>query len=258
MKKIYLITLSFIILSVNQLFSQDTNLVYGCTNPLALNYNPDATAEDFSCDFSCDSNDISYSIEEINAADSYITLVANYTSLYEYNEISWNFGDGNYSNEEYPTHIYEDYGNYAVCVTMWTLTTTEPVDWTMDFDTCQVSFCDSIGITLFAPQEDGFTLNIVSELSLGVAEFNSNISKMEIFPNPANDEITLNFDLKTNEQITYSIYDHSGKIIARWNRNLISGLQNEQINLNDYTSGLYLLELTTNDSRQTKTFQIVK
>lgn len=257
MKNTYLTIISILFLTIGTIYSQDTNLVYGCTNPLADNYNPDATTEDFSCYFNCDSNEVSFSVEEINVADSYITLLASMTSLYEFNEFSWNFGDGNYSSEAFPTHVYEDYGIYDVCLYMWTLTVTDPVDWSMDFDTCEVIYCDSIGITLFAPQEDGFTLNIVSETSLGVNEFNVGISKMELFPNPTTNEIRLNFDLKKNEFLTFSIYDYSGRIVVRWNRNLLSGLHEELIDLSDYTPGMYLLELTTKDSRLTKNFQVV-
>ena len=80
---------------------------------------------------------------------------------------------------------------------------------------------------------------------------------MVVYPNPATNEISLNFDLKNQENVTFSIYDHSGRMIDRWNRNLSSGLQKEIIQLDDYNSGLYLLELTTKDSRQSKSFQIV-
>lgn len=259
MKKVYLIILSILLISVNQAYSQDTNLVYGCTNPLADNYNPDATEEDYTCYFNCDTLSVGFTVEEVNLTDSYVTIVADHSSPYGYNEFIWNFGDGSdLVYEEYPTHVYDDYGYYAVCVTMWTITVPDPVDWTVDFDTCEVYFCDSIGITLFAPQEDGFTLNIISETALSVNEFNNGITEMVVYPNPATNEISLNFELKQQENVIFCIYDHSGRLISKWNQNLASGLHSKEINLNDFTSGLYLLELTTLDSRQTKTFQIVE
>ncbi|WP_196889448.1 PKD domain-containing protein [Aureivirga sp. CE67] len=45
------------------------------------------------------------------------TYTFNYTGLEDYDTISWDFGDGNTSNQNNPTHTFQQDGEYTVCVT---------------------------------------------------------------------------------------------------------------------------------------------
>ena len=49
---------------------------------------------------------------------------------------SWDFGDGNTSNLQYPTHIYTNSGTYIVCLT------------TVDNNNCTSVFCDSVQVSI--------------------------------------------------------------------------------------------------------------
>jgi len=69
-----------------------------------------------------------YSLSFTNTSTA--TSGDNYTAI-------WTFGDGNTSNNLHPTHVYEEAGNYEVCVQILTN------------DVCTSTFCDSI--VVYAP-----------------------------------------------------------------------------------------------------------
>jgi PKD repeat protein len=59
-----------------------------------------------------------------DASFSYYDTVNNQTYFYPNNydanlEYSWDFGDGNYSNDPYPYHTYSAPGTYTACLIVW-------------------------------------------------------------------------------------------------------------------------------------------
>jgi PKD repeat protein len=54
-----------------------------------------------------------------------------------YVNYSWNFGDGSFATGLNPTHTYSASGQYAVCLTMFSMDT-------LTGDSCLSSFCDSV------------------------------------------------------------------------------------------------------------------
>ena len=77
---------------------------------------------------------------------------------------------------------------------------------------------------------------------------------MKVFPNPAEDVIFINY-LNQIEFSDIKIYDLGGRIIKQ-----IDVLNFEsQINIDDLTSGFYILSLTTKDNRRfSKRFTKIK
>lgn len=230
-----------------------TDIIYGCTDPIALNYNPLATLDDGSCIYETGSSDCDayFYVSQINTDLNYVTIVNQSTgnSL----EYLWDFGDGNSSTDEYPTHVYDTDGLYMVCLT---ITSSAPADSVY----CTSSYCDTIGMTLSIPgfAYTGFTLNTVSELSLSIQDENVDLISMNLYPNPANDNITLSYTLLKNEQLTTSIYDLSGRMIRTWTKATPSGQHEVTIDINDLSPGLYQIELRNNQSRNILRFQVIK
>ena len=66
----------------------------------------------------------------------------------------WSFGDGNESDEPNPTHIYEEVGNYEVC-----LTVTQMVG---NFLECAATHCDTLMIDMDGLVRQQLVLNIMS------------------------------------------------------------------------------------------------
>ncbi len=77
-------------------------------------------------------------------------------------------------------------------------------------------------------------------------------SKISIFPNPATDYLTINFDDIYPERIT--MFNSMGETILV--KNQLSG--NTQINVADYQAGIYFLRIDTKDFSITKRFLITK
>jgi hypothetical protein len=68
------------------------------------------------------------------------------------------------------------------------------------------------------------------------------ISKYKIFPNPFSDVINI---IGIKDAARYSIYTMEGKLIKNQH------LQNSQINLGEFSKGIYFLQLLSNGKKET-------
>ncbi len=125
---------------------------------------------------------------------------------------SWDFGDGNTSTAQNPMHVYTAPGTYNVCLTASNAAGTNGAS------------CNPVVVN---------TLNVEKLLS----------AAFTVYPNPANNFVIIEY--AGNQQIqgySYHILDVTGK-------QLVTGELNAQtpvrIETNDYSSGLYLVEIRT-------------
>lgn len=94
---------------------------------------------------------------------------------------------------------------------------------------------------------DDFKVQIVSPSQLGIADgFDDSFS---VYPNPLNEELTI---LTALENYNIAIYNVQGQKV--YENNKMSGTKN--ITLNQLTSGLYILKLTT--QKVSKTIKLIK
>lgn len=135
---------------------------------------------------------------------------------------NWNFGDGNNSTAVNPSHTYASNGNYIV-----TLIATSG------------SCSDTITINLSA-------LSVENEVEA--------IASALLFPNPANNTVTLNVDLAVEGDLNIEIYDLTGKMIMNQNHNnLYNGSYSFNLNTAELTNGIYLVNInTTSGSKMMK------
>jgi PKD repeat protein len=95
-----------------------------------------------------------------------------------------------------------------------------------------------------------------NDLVTGIAE-HSSISHLEMFPNPADDELNVSFELPNTDDLTISMVDLSGKIIqthlvkAKEGKNLV------MMNTQELAAGMYQLRILTSNGQKTLPF-IVK
>lgn len=87
--------------------------------------------------------------------------------------------------------------------------------------------------------------------TLGIDEVLSD-SGFSVYPNPNNGEFRVEFELMQPKQITISLYNGTGQVIARESWNGLAGEYKKNYNLNDLPSGVYLLQLNTGDEQLTK------
>lgn len=85
----------------------------------------------------------------------------------------WNFGDGDTSHSQYPTHDYNSFGKYEVCLTVQN-------------DFCSSNYCDSIGMDSSGKlyKNQGFSIIVKSWKSVSILESQSVQDGFKIYPNP--------------------------------------------------------------------------
>jgi PKD repeat protein len=94
------------------------------------------------------------------------------------------------------------------------------------------------------------------EISTGIEELNEQVNGLDLFPNPANDALNLQFELAATKQLTFIITDVLGKTLynsgkAVYNR----GPNSFSFNLNGMSNGFYFLKI--NDGKQELTEKFV-
>ncbi|MEZ4938286.1 MAG: T9SS type A sorting domain-containing protein [Crocinitomicaceae bacterium] len=76
--------------------------------------------------------------------------------------------------------------------------------------------------------------------------------KLEIFPNPANDNLTIRFNALTGNSSQIKMMDLSGKTVRVISNGFTSGLNTIKLNVSDITEGIYMLEFTVDSKVTTK------
>lgn len=78
--------------------------------------------------------------------------------------------------------------------------------------------------------------------------------EVNLYPNPANDKVTLNFGSFVQKTYQLDLYDLSGK--------LLQSIDNKEltttINIRELPKGLYILHIYSNDRTQNKTIKLIK
>lgn len=131
----------------------------------------------------------------------------------------WDFGDGNYSNEENPMHIYQQPGYYTIFHKGTNAFGSDSVSYTFPF---------------FWVSLPEYPLN----------------ADIQIFPNPADEEVTVK-GLPPGIFTDLSIFSMGGEKLSSINTN--SGEQ--KIDLRNLTNGIYLLRIS--NAKQESTRKII-
>ncbi|MBP9884087.1 MAG: T9SS type A sorting domain-containing protein, partial [Chitinophagales bacterium] len=71
----------------------------------------------------------------------------------------------------------------------------------------------------------------------------SRFSTMQLFPNPANNQLNITFELKKAEALKLDLFDISGKLIYSSNINGVTGFNHLDFPLSAFSNGIYTLRL---------------
>ncbi len=87
----------------------------------------------------------------------------------------------------------------------------------------------------------------------GIEDISEKLSSLNIFPNPVTSEFSISFDLKSNEQLSASIYSLDGKLSRElMNEKGQQGYFNRSFNVQDLPAGIYLVKLNAGSASVTK------
>lgn len=135
----------------------------------------------------------------------------------------WSYGDGVIDTDQNPFHVFENTGDYLVCLTVYNACG----DF---FTTCQE----------------------VSVTSLSTAINSTGKELGNIYPNPVNNQLHIDLSNTTDTEITAQLYAVTGKLVLSYQ---LTGMENT-ITLNQLESGVYTLKIVGETGTWTK--QIIK
>ena len=142
----------------------------------------------------------------------------------------WDFGDGSTSTVQNPNHQYALPGDYWVCLTVTTASST-------------CSTCDSVQ----------YKLN-----GAGVEELNI-VSHLQNYPNPFYKTSTINHTLEKNSNVKIVVYDRIGSKVAELdNSEKSAGPHQLEWNAENLPAGIYHLELSTEGASVSRKLVLMK
>ena len=134
-------------------------------------------------------------------------------SLYQAETWSWNFGDGNFSTERFPSHQYDLPAIYTVC-----LTVTSP----MGSDT----YCQDVNLEITSTDQ------VIVENSI-----------FSIFPNPCQDDFAISTTSSFPKGSEVLIYNTLGQVILQ---KPVSNQHSMSVDVRAWPSGVYVVQLLVN------------
>lgn len=128
----------------------------------------------------------------------------------------WDFGDGNFSTAQNPTHVYGNTGVFNVCLTVYNM--------------CgdSATSCDSVTIIMLG------NVSVIEN------------SSVEIYPNPASNDATVTVtSVEFTGNYVFEMYDATGKLVRVEN-----GVFGQQLKVqrNELSGGMYMYKIRVNDA----------
>ena len=147
----------------------------------------------------------------------------NLTTVVDYAFYMWLFpgGDPSSSTDSMPVVCYDSVGTYPITLIAY------------DSGACRDTIFKSSYITV----EQG------AEIS-NVGGFKNNV---QVYPNPVNDQFTLEIDLEEETQLTIKLYHFTGQLIRSEEIDNVTGNYTQQMDLSGYSKGIYYLQIMTEE-----------
>jgi len=161
----------------------------------------------------------------------------------------WDFGDGTTSTQQYPFHQYVTPGHYVICLTT-TATYTAALGGTT---TCSDTYCDSSSVQRMAAGFLMSQVNVIPQTAAGIKQSDI-LTKLNTYPNPMTDVLTVEASTKDNGKLNYVLIDALGRIV------LSGSIENSKatINTSALEKGFYGLSITNEKGSSLKAVKLVK
>ena len=120
-------------------------------------------------------------------------------------------------------------------------------------DTAELNDVVTIVFTMVA--ENGISTSKVMNINqlrfsqastLSVGDFETETTKVSVYPNPMTTQATLSFNVNQSETVQFVMYDQLGKQVHHRTFNAVSGKNSITINRENLSSGLYFCKIVSN------------
>ncbi|MEI8136241.1 MAG: T9SS type A sorting domain-containing protein [Bacteroidota bacterium] len=101
------------------------------------------------------------------------------------------------------------------------------------------------------------TLQVYNILCTGVLELGANNTSFNVYPTPAIDNITLKMNGSKNIDVTFEVYDVSGKLVIKQNGSFSKDKLEQKINVAALANGIYFLKVVSKQG-SSQNLKIVK
>jgi len=151
---------------------------------------------------------------------------------------TWDFGDGNSSTEQNPTHTYAEAGIYLV-----TLYVANSVDGS-----------SSVFTNLISTDTDIWYNNECQSLFIPFIQDDLNVGFLDLTwgPNPLQNELNINIDYTTNADATITMTNQLGQNVITQKAKLLAGANQMNLTTAALSTGVYYLTIQTETHRETK------
>ena len=122
------------------------------------------------------------------------------------------------------------------------------------FNTVDIDYIESADIVRFATFGSGILDFEIEALSVGLSE-NTLEGEVQLYPNPAKDQVVVEFDGASNAQIEVSILNTTGQVVYT-SQNAFATQARLQVNTSNLTAGIYFVRLT-NAKQQAVTKRLI-
>jgi hypothetical protein len=125
----------------------------------------------------------------------------------------------------------------------------------LTFDGLQTSFISGFVTAISeVTVEDIYTYNSINQI-VGKNSFSLN----KIYPNPANPQLNIEYDLVDPSKINFSIYSTNGNLVNKLEiLQTQIGMHTIKFDLNSNSSGLYFFKMETNEKKIVQKFMVLK
>lgn len=152
----------------------------------------------------------------------------------------WDFGDDSSSTDRNPTHEYDNFGSYNVCLTVY--------DSVMN---CISTYCDTVGMDSNGVMFRGsFKLVVTDSVLVGLEE--KAISNFNIFPNPANNQVYISNMENILDASNLRVLDMQGRELM--DRKLNSNDEDYLLNIEGLSPGIYFIKIENASQSVVKKF----
>ncbi|MCC6725990.1 MAG: PKD domain-containing protein [Saprospiraceae bacterium] len=139
----------------------------------------------------------------------------------------WDFGDGNTSTDENPTHTYA--GNVG-----------------------------AIDVTLTVTSARGCVAETTTTVGLTATKEVVGLTALKVFPNPTSGLATVEFMLRNALELDVQLLDLNGRVVRSANGEFRAGFNRHSIDANGLNAGVYFLQLLSAEGQQTVRLSVVK